>query len=171
MDNISSIKKSIQKIASEKRGDSAVFTAMLKDVNGETCTIELDGLELSDVRLRAVVNGENSKILITPKKDSFVLCTDLSGGNLTDIAVVGFSEVEKIDIDVEDTIIINGGKNNGLIKIEQLHERLKSLESKFNQHTHPYLNVEAAATTSVTEGLSEEFQNGYSGYENDKIKH
>lgn len=55
-------------------GDSRwCFTAKVKSVDGEVCTIEIDGLQLSDVRLRAVVNSNKEKILITPRKDSCVL--------------------------------------------------------------------------------------------------
>lgn len=111
------------------------FTAKVKSVNGETCTVELEGLTLTDVRLRAVVNGENSKILVTPKTDSCVLVVDLAG-DLSQLAVVGYSEVEKIEVDT-DKIIFNGGNNEGLIQIKKLTDKLNELVNKFNQHTHP----------------------------------
>ena len=103
------------------------FTAKVKSVNGETCTVELEGITLTDVRLRAVVNGENSKILVTPKTDSYVLVVDLAG-DLSQLAVVGYSEVEKIEVDT-DKIIFNGGNNNGLVKIEELKRNLNSLKN------------------------------------------
>lgn len=126
MDPLSEIKESIQKIAS-KGGAGIVFTAKVKSVDGETCNVELEGLTLTDVRLRAVVNGENSKILVTPKTDSDVLVVDLAG-DLSQLAVVGYSEVEKIEVDT-DKIIFNGGSNNGLVKIEELKRNLNSLKN------------------------------------------
>lgn len=134
MDTLSEIKESIKKIASTG-GMFRAFTAKVKSVNGETCTVELEGLTLTDVRLRAVVNGENSKILVTPKTDSCVLVVDLAG-DLSQLAVVGYSEVEKIEVDT-DKIIFNGGNNEGLIQIKKLTDKLNELVNKFNQHTHP----------------------------------
>lgn len=134
MDPLSEIKESIKKMTS-KGGAGIVFTAKVKSVDGETCNVELEGLTLTDVRLRAVVNGENSKILVTPKTDSYVLVVDLAG-NLSQLAVVGYSEVEKIEVDT-DKIIFNGGNNEGLIQIKKLTDKLNELVNKFNQHTHP----------------------------------
>lgn len=140
MDTLSEIKESIKKIAS-KGGAGIVFTAKVKSVDGETCNVELEGITLSDVRLRAVVNGENSKILVTPKTDSYVLVVDLAG-DLSQLAVVGYSEVEKIEVDT-DQIIFNGGSNNGLVKIEELKRNLDSLKR--------YME---AMTSAVSSGLT-----------------
>ena len=129
MDTLSEIKESIKKIASTG-GMFRAFTAKVKSVNGETCTVELEGLTLTDVRLRAVVNGENSKILVTPKTDSYVLVVDLAG-DLSQLAVVGYSEVEKIEVDT-DKIIFNGGNNNGLVKIKKLTQKLNAIEQDLN---------------------------------------
>ena len=118
MDPLSEIKESLQKIAS-KGGAGIVFTAKVKSVDGETCNVELEGLTMSDVRLRAVVNGETSKILVTPKTGSHVLVADLSG-DLSQLAVVGYSEVEKIEVDANDEIVFNGGENKGLVKVESM---------------------------------------------------
>lgn len=119
MNPLSEIKESIQKMAS-KGGAGIVFNAKVKSVQGDTtCTVELDGLTVSDVRLRAVVNGETSKILVTPKTGSHVLVADLSG-DLSQLAVVGYSEVEKIEVDANDEIVFNGGENKGLVKVESM---------------------------------------------------
>lgn len=130
MDPLSEIKKSIKGMSS-KGGSFACFSAKVKSVNGETCEVELDGMRLTDVRLRAVVNGENSKILITPKTDSHVLVVDMSG-DLSQLAVVGYSEVEKIEINATDKIIFNGGNNDGLVKIKELTNKLNNIEKDIN---------------------------------------
>lgn len=140
MDPLSEIKESIKKIASTG-GMFRAFTAKVKSVNGETCNVELEGITLTDVRLRAVVNGENSKILVTPKTDSYVLVVDLAG-NLSQLAVVGYSEVEKIEVDT-DKIIFNGGNNNGLVKIEELKRNLDTLK-----------NYIMALQSAVSDGLA-----------------
>lgn len=65
MNTLSEIRKSIKKIASEK--GSSFFTAKVENVDGEVCSVKVDDLLLTDVRLRTVVNNEVSKILITPE--------------------------------------------------------------------------------------------------------
>ena len=132
MNPLSEIRKSIKGMTS---GNGRLFTAKVLSTDGETCCVDIDGLVVSDVRLRAVVNGEESGILVTPKTDSFVTVADLSG-NLTRLVVVGFSEVEKIEVNADDKIIFNGGQNKGLIQIEKLTQKLNDLVNAFNDHTH-----------------------------------
>ena len=95
---------------------SALILAEVKQVDGTTCTVIIDELELREVRLRAVVNDEESGIVVTPKVGSMVMISDLSNGNMNDWAVMMYSEIE--------TIAINGGKNKGLINIEDLTDKL-----------------------------------------------
>jgi hypothetical protein len=134
MEPLSEIRKSIQGMV-KGTGKAGCFTAKVKAVDDDTCSVELDGLTLTDVRLRAVVNGENSKILVTPETGSYVLVADLAG-DLSQLVVVGYSEVKKIEVDT-DKIIFNGGNNEGLIQIKELTNKLNELVNKFNQHTHP----------------------------------
>lgn len=171
MDALSEIRRSIKNMAAEK-GTCGMFTAKVVSVNGDRCTVETDGLKLSDVQLRAVVNGENSKVLLTPKTNSYVLVADTSG-NMTNLIVTAYSEVDKIEVDCEE-IVINGGEN-GIVKIDELHSRLSALESKFNSHTHSVSTTGNATAQSGTAAqiiaTSSEFQNGYEGYEDKKVKH
>ena len=53
-----------------------------------------------------------------------VMITDLSNSTKRDWAVVMVSEIDKIEI--------NGGKNGGLIKIEDLVSRLNAIEDDIN---------------------------------------
>lgn len=129
MEPLSEIRKSIRGMAA-RTGKSGCFTAKVKAVNSETCSVELDGLTLTDVRLRAVVNGENSKILVTPEIGSYVLVADLAG-DLSQLAVVGYSEVKKIEVDT-DKVIFNGGNNHGLVNINDLTQKLNAIEQDIN---------------------------------------
>lgn len=142
----------------------SLFTAKVLSTDGETCCVDIDGLVLSDVQLRAVVNGEESGILITPKTGSYVTVADLSG-DLTRIVVVGFSEVEKISIDAETDIVINGGGYGGLIKIEDLVDELNRLVQTFNSHTHVVPNGTSNAPSTLASSFST------STLENTKIRH
>lgn len=163
MDPLSEIREKIKRIA-KGNGSFTCFTAKVVSVDGETCDVELDGMKLTDVRLRAVANGEESKILVTPKTGSHVLVVDLSG-NLSQMAVVGYSEVEKIEIDATDKIIFNGGNNKGLIQIEKLTQKLNELVIAINAHTHP---VSGNATGTMVNTLST-FRS--SDYEDTNITH
>ena len=157
MDPLSEIRESIRNMSSGN-GSAGIFTAKVLSTDGESCCVEID------VQLRAVVNGEESGILITPKTGSYVTVADLSG-NLTRIVVVGFSEVEKISIDAETDIVINGGGYGGLIKIEDLVNELNRLVQTFNTHTHVVPN----GTSDVPSILAGSFSK--STLENTHIKH
>ena len=163
MDNLSSIRNSIRNMVGGTNGQS-LFTAKVLSTDGETCCVDADGLVLSDVQLRAVVNGEESGILITPKTGSYVTVADLSG-DLTRIVVVGFSEVEKISIDAETDIVINGGGYGGLIKIEDLLDELNRLVQTFNSHTHVVPNGTSNAPSTLASSFST------STLENTKVRH
>ncbi|MDY6347025.1 MAG: hypothetical protein SPL42_01145 [Bacteroidales bacterium] len=123
MNPLSEIRKSIKGMAS---GNGGLFTAKVLSTDGEKCCVEIDGLVVSDVQLRAVVNGEESGILITPKTGSYVTVADLSG-DLTRIVVMGFSEVEKIEVNADDKIVFNGGNNKGLVKVEKMVEWMQKV--------------------------------------------
>lgn len=121
-----------------------LFSADVKSVDGDTCTLIIGSLELTDVRLRAVVNSENDKIVVTPKAGSRVLAADMSGGSYSDLAVLSYSEAEKVEVVIEQTtctidkdgIVMNGGNNGGLINIQELTDRLNSLVDWCENHTH-----------------------------------
>ena len=145
-------------------GRSSVFTAKVIDVMNDTCSVELEGMKLTDVRLRAVVNGENSKILVTPKTNSYVLVADMAG-DLSQLAVVGYSEVEKIEIDATDKIIFNGGNNKGLVQIERLTQKLNDLVNAISTHTH----TTSVGPTDTPSWIAPSFSK--EDYEDTKITH
>ncbi len=118
----------------------AIFTAQVRRVSGTTCTVDVDGLELSDVRLCPVIDSRRTQLLITPKTDSMVLVADLSMGDLTDLAVVHFGETEKIEI--------HGGSLGGLVKIDDLTRRLNAIERDLNTVKTAF----AAWTPAPTDG-------------------
>ena len=141
-----------------------LYVGRVKSVEGETCTVQVDDLTLSDVRLRAVVNGKESKMLITPACESYVTMIDL-GDAMTDLLVIAYSEIEKVEIAC-DKVSFNGGNNGGLINIQALTDKLNSLITKFNTHTH---NVPQLGKSLVTENTVMELER--SDYEDEKVKH
>lgn len=79
--------------------------------------------------------------------------------------VMMFEEISKVLITVGDSTLeitnglfkFNGGSNGGMILINSMVDRMNKVEnlvndiiSKYNAHTHPYINVATPANTSPT---------------------
>ena len=118
-------------------------------------------------------NEESEQLLIVPKRGSYILVYDMSMGLMRDFVVVSYSEVSKIDIRIGKTrikiedgeICINGGKNDGLVKIVELTNKLNMLVNAFNSHTHTCPSGETATTKTVVGEFSKD------DYEDKKITH
>lgn len=128
MGKLQDIKEAIRQISGAGRGGNGLFlVGEVKSVEGESCTVDVAGLELDEVRLTAVNDGAGGKLLLTPKVGSPVLLADMSGGELRDIAVIGYTKIEKIETTCEQ-ITLNGGENGGLVNIESLNNNLDTLK-------------------------------------------
>lgn len=139
---------------------------------------------LLGVNLQANQDSEDG-IVQFPSVGSYVVVSFVSEA----VAVVVLAEkVDKIMLKIGATtaeltggkIIVNGGTLGGLVKIEELHKRLESLEKSYNNHVHGGVIVAvsggsgapavgAAGSSGMPTNASTEFQGGYSDYENDKI--
>lgn len=126
------IKEAIRAIASVGGKGGLMLVGDVKSVDGESCTVDVDGIELGDVRLTAVADGGDGQLVIIPEIGSKVLLADLSDGNLRDLAVVVYTKVEKIT-GAFDSIEINGGNNGGLVNIQDLTDKLNNLERDINK--------------------------------------
>lgn len=172
MDNYTEIRNKIRAMMGQKT--PLLLTGKVESVGDETCTIIVGDLKLTDVRLRSVVNGESSKLLIKPAKDSYVTIIDLSG-ELRETEVIGYSQIEAIDIDTSGditvncrgNIVINGGSNDGLVKINELTQKLNQLVRQFNAHTHTVPNGSSSAPTPL---IAFPYFNK-TDYEDTKVKH
>ena len=97
MDVYGNINQTLQKICQTQK--DIFYIAQVKQVSGQTCTVIINNtLELTDVRLRAVQDNQETGILITPTVGSYVMITDLSNSNKTDFAVIMYSQIDKIEI-------------------------------------------------------------------------
>ena len=113
MDIYSTIHNQLQNLCQTKFKAAWLFVAQVSSVQQDsTCTIKMpSGLELAGVRLRAVVNDDKDQILVTPKQHSYVLVADFSGGDLTDLAVIKYSEPQAMDINIgSSTVHIEDGQ-------------------------------------------------------------
>lgn len=127
MSKTSDIKEAIRAIANGGSGRQLLLVGTVKATDGETCTVDIQGLEIDEVRLTAVNDGTSGKLLLTPATGSYVLMADLSGGELRDVAVVGYTQLESVETTCEQ-ITLNGGSNGGLVNIEQLKNWMQSVE-------------------------------------------
>ena len=163
------IAQSIRDIVGVKPFDTFVCT--VKSVEGATCTVVrvLDNLEIPDVRLNCH-STENSGIVITPKVDSYVLVTSIDGHSHF---VSQCSEVEKITINCNTKITINDGKNDGIIKIKELTQKLNNLVNTFNSHTHEVSTegTAAAQTGTAAAVTAKASKFNQSDYEDTKVTH
>ena len=118
----SEVRDVIRKICGVDNQGLIFFNAEVVTVDDETCTVKRNGIEHTDVRLAAVVDGNTKNLLIKPKVGSMVLIADLSEGLMRDLAIIGWSEVE--------TITINGGDLGGLTKTKVLKTQLDKLTKR-----------------------------------------
>jgi hypothetical protein len=113
-----------------------------------TCDCEAieDKTVLEDVRLVADFKdtANTTGFVLIPKVNSIVI-----------VSFLGDSEYYISMVSDVDNIFINGNNYEGIVKAVELTDKLNALENKvnsiistFNSHTHPYLNVTTPATTS-----------------------
>ncbi len=137
MDIYGQIAQAIRSIVGGNTNGPAIFPAEVKSVEGETCTIAVGGLEVSDVRLRAAINGSGDHLLRIPRVGSQVVVADMSGGQFRDLVAIEQSETERVDIAIGSTtvtiedgqITINGGDNGGMVQIQELQQNLDNLKT------------------------------------------
>lgn len=177
MDTYAEIARAIKAITGGNSG-TALFTAEVKSVEGETCTVLVGELEVPDVLLTPADEGADGKLLITPKEGSQVTVADLSGGELRHLAVVHWGEVEKISL-TADSIELNGGDNGGLVKIEALTDKINNIEkdiNKLKQAFTTWVPVPQDGGASLKSGVAswaaqQLVQTQVSDLEDDKITH
>lgn len=132
MDDIHKIKDCLRELA----GGAPIETEVAKvlSVDGAVCKVSRvrDGMVIDRVRLNAISTADKG-IVVTPKTGTYVLVSRLGEVNWF-VTLCG--EVEKISIDAEADIVINGGQLGGLIKIEDLIGSINHMVETFNSHTH-----------------------------------
>lgn len=146
-------------------GGAPIETEVAKvlSVDGAVCKVSRvrDGMVIDRVRLNAISTADKG-IVVTPKTGTYVLVSRLGEVNWF-VTLCG--EVEKISIDAEADIVINGGGYGGLIKIEDLVDELNRLVQTFNSHTHVVPNGTSNAPSTLASSFST------STLENTKIRH
>jgi hypothetical protein len=112
------------------------------DWNKKHCQVELpDGRVFYKVRLRAVLDNSAKGLVFKPAKNSAVLIGLIE--NLQNSAFVCMvTELDAIEIKTDSDVlsidvqngefVLNGGNNEGLVKVVQLTQKLNALEKDIN---------------------------------------
>jgi hypothetical protein len=190
------IKNALKDIANDNgKSDNRnlFFTAEVKKVDDETCDVDIVGDTYTGVHLAAVSDGNKNNLIIKPKKGSVVLICDKSGGNMTWMNVIAFSEIANIagiidedielkikgDVKVEcDNVEINDGNNDGLVIVQKLTDKINKIEDMCNNllSTLQGVSVTLAPTgafpfATIFSGITPLVKTKKTDIENDKIKH
>jgi hypothetical protein len=103
------------------------FTAEIVSIEKNTCTIKVDNLTLSDVRLKPTTDQLEDDIILTPAVGSSVLVGSFSGdfSNLfvlqSDTISAASLKIGSISVNIDKNgIVCNDGKNGGTLNINEL---------------------------------------------------
>lgn len=130
--------------------------------------------EIFDVRLQSSISSKVGFVVI-PKINSFVIVTFI---NQQQGYVALATEIDKIFVDTETSVIFDGGKFGGLVKVEELTKKINDLEQKINDLITACSSVIVTLAPSGTFPIASFFTSvtpltptQKADIENEKIKH
>lgn len=135
------------------------------DKSAGTCKVTDDELEYTDVRLSAVIDGNDKKFYLFPKVGSSVLVSPINE-DLKNLYVEAYSEIDGLDLKIED-VHFNIDKDGFLLKKE--NETLKKLMAdlitaikamKFTTNNGPTINLVNIADFIALENRFNQFLKG-----------
>jgi len=171
----------IKKLVEVTKDHVQVFPAIVKAVNEEdkTCTVETEGIDFYNVRLKATVNKDSDCFVVLPVVGSSVL-VGLINNNENALYVVQVSQPEKLllnigesslEVDAENGVVVNGGKDYAVWS-GKLHEKLDNLVTEINGELAKIVTATGGAyvfpNPSTPLGIS---KFNKSDFENTKLKH
>lgn len=112
-----------QHLSGLKTRKASLYQGFVQSVEGNTCTVQIDGLDVPDVRLRASTTDEDSELILIPAVGSAVIVGALSDD---------FGQLVLLSMDKVETITIHGGKQGGLVLAPSLVRKLNALEDDIN---------------------------------------
>ena len=130
-----------------------------------TCKVTDDELEYTDVRLSAVIDGNDKKFYLFPKVGSSVLVSPINE-DLKNLYVEAYSEIDGLDLKI-DGVHFNIDKDGFLLKKE--NETLKKLMAdlitaikamKFTTNNGPTINLVNIADFIALENRFNQFLKG-----------
>lgn len=121
-DKIAILKKQLRDLVAAN--PNLPIDGIVKSVSGDVCAIEIDGLLLSDIRLKASADGTDN-LLIIPKIGSRVLMLS-SDGTIDNLTVIKCDAASKIIFN-ENGLQVEIDSEAGKVKIENEETSLKTL--------------------------------------------
>lgn len=124
------------------------------DESQMVCDIDVQGApDMQDVRLRSVIDSGETGILITPTIDSYVL-VGLINNRKESAFVCSYSSVDSVKL-LTDDIQLAGDEFGGLIKINDLVDKINTIENAVNQlktefNTHMHISPPAPVSPVTT---------------------
>lgn len=97
----------------------------VKEITGDTCTVDFGGIEITDVRLKVQIGGETDRLIQFPAIGKMVLCGSLTG-DFKDLVVIKAERIAKLQYD-ENGLSIEIDSESGKVKIENENVSLKDL--------------------------------------------
>lgn len=140
------LQRLIEAIARKGQTPLLVTIGKVKNIDEDKriCDIAIDDdLTLNNCRLNAIIDSYSNRLLIVPKENSMVAFIAI-GGKLTEPLIIAYSEIDKVllkigntEVNIDtDKVEINGGDNDGIIKIQDLTDKLNNLVDWCKNHTH-----------------------------------
>ncbi len=149
------IRDVIRNIAGSNTSVAELFQAEVTAVDGETCTVLHGELELTEVKLRAVNNGNENYLIITPSVGSIVLVADLSNGHMRDLCVVQYTQTDKLEIAYGEaqsfTFKAKDDDGGSLVELCLGEDFLLTLEGEF-EGAEPSVNLNFGGNSILIEG-------------------
>lgn len=163
-----------------QRSGNVVFPAIVESIEGATCTVKVDDLSISDVKLKPTTEETENTVLLTPAIDSTVLVGSLSGdyNNLfilhADALSAAYLKVDETSLKLDKNgVEINGGKNGGAVKIDAMISWMQDVYSdlqvlKTQLATHPTAGNGAPLALTFNPTAPSPLK---SNFEDKKVKH
>lgn len=93
------IGQALQQLGLQKQS----FTALVKSVDGYTCTVEDDGYTIYNVRLRSSIDSSRNAVILVPKVNSYVMVNRIMGQDQYYVSMV--SEVDTVKMNIDNKYI------------------------------------------------------------------
>ena len=122
--------------------------ATVESVEGNTCTINVEDFSIPNVRLKPTTSEDADEILLVSAKGSNVLVGSVSGG-YNNLFIVQSDKISEMRCKIGETsfkmdlngIEINGGKNGGVMKIndvvswmQNVYADMQTLQAQLSIH-------------------------------------
>lgn len=168
MDKYTEIKQKLR-AAAQNAGETFV-TGTVVSTDGETCTVKVGEMVLSEVRCGAVTDGNALNLHIYPTTGSAVLMADLSNGEKRDMAVIAYSRTDKIETGTAEHTTANADTLK--TQLEKMKKRVDGIIDAINNAVPVAQDGGAALQASMKAALAQlTDKEDFSEIEDPSLKH